>query len=60
MLLTGYLWVFKLGKLIPAIALIETADRRRVFIEGFKLVFTKPVESVEIAAAIASLAGRYN
>ncbi|WP_063800762.1 winged helix-turn-helix transcriptional regulator [Mastigocoleus testarum] len=50
----------ELGKSIPAIALIETSDRRRAFTEGFKLVFTKPVESVEIAAAIASLAGRYD
>ena len=48
----------KLEKSIPAIALTETADRTRAFAAGFKLVFIKPIETVEVAAAIASLTGR--
>lgn len=48
----------ELEKSIPAIALTETADRALAFAQGFKLVFTKPVEPVEVAAAIASIANR--
>lgn len=48
----------ELEKSIPTIALTETADRTRAFSEGFKLVFIKPVEPMEIAAALASLTGR--
>ena len=48
----------ELEKSIPAIAVTETTDRTRAFAEGFKLVFIKPVEPVEIAAAIASLTDR--
>ena len=48
----------ELEKSIPTIALAETADRTLAFAQGFKLVFTKPVEPVEIAAAIASITNR--
>lgn len=48
----------QLEKSIPAIALTETTKRTPALARGFKLVFTKPVEPVEIAAAIASLTGR--
>ncbi len=48
----------ELEKSITAIALTETIGRTRAFAAGFKLVFTKPVETVEIAVAIASLGDR--
>ncbi len=50
----------ELGRSIPMIALIEIPDRSRAFTKGFKLVFTKPIEPVEIAVAIASLTGKLN
>lgn len=48
----------ELEKSIPTIALTKTADRTLAFARGFKLVFIKPVEPVEIAAAIASITNR--
>lgn len=49
------------GGRIPAVALTayaQTADRSRALLEGFQLHVVKPVEPAEIAAAVASLAGR--
>ena len=48
----------ELGKTIPTIALTQIANRTRAWGFGFQLVFTQPVEAVEVAVAIASLSGR--
>jgi CheY-like chemotaxis protein len=49
------------GGKVPAIALTAFArseDRRRAFLSGFQMHIAKPVESSELIAMVASLAGR--
>ncbi len=51
------------GGLIPAAALTayaRTEDRTRSLLEGFQIHVSKPVEPNELAAVIATLAGRVN
>ena len=48
----------QLNKTIRAIALTETENRTIAWSFGFQLVFTQPVEPVEVAVAIASLTGK--
>jgi CheY-like chemotaxis protein len=43
---------------ISVIALTNQENRSRAFAQGFRMVLTKPVESAELAAAIASFTGR--
>ena len=43
---------------ISVIALTNRENRSRAFAQGFRMVLTKPVESAELAAAIASFTGR--
>lgn len=49
------------GGRVPAIALTAFAraeDRRRAMLAGFHVHFSKPVETVELRAAVATLVGR--
>lgn len=51
------------GGRVPAIALTAFArpeDRRRAMLAGFHLHFSKPVEVIELRAAVATLVGRSN
>lgn len=43
---------------IPIIALAEAGDRGQAFAQGFRIVLVKPVEAVELVAAIAGFTGR--
>jgi CheY-like chemotaxis protein len=49
------------GGRVPAIALTAFArpeDRRRAMLSGFHVHFAKPVEMIELRAAVATLVGR--
>ncbi|GAA6623199.1 hypothetical protein NUACC26_090240 [Scytonema sp. NUACC26] len=48
----------ELARPIRAIALTNPSDRGQAFSQGFRVVLIKPVETIELVAAIASFTGR--
>ncbi|HEY9655900.1 MAG TPA: hypothetical protein V6C50_10440, partial [Crinalium sp.] len=48
----------ELARTIFTIALSTSDQRRQAFSQGFQVVLIKPVETIELVAAIASFAGR--
>ncbi|MBW4646847.1 MAG: helix-turn-helix transcriptional regulator [Goleter apudmare HA4340-LM2] len=48
----------RLARPTPAIALATSNNRGQAFSQGFRIVLTKPVETIELAAATASFTGR--
>lgn len=48
----------ELARTIFTIAIADPGDRGQAFAQGFRVVLIKPVETIELVAAIASFAGR--